>query len=140
MNNNAQHEKLEETLSERYAKPVKVDKSKMKRYATDTPWSSLQRRRPDLSKGRYNLQDSYLAVLCADAIECDIMLRNEASIRGRVIDYDNWSLLIHHEERSYLIFKSGIMALIPLEQVKYSAKPEPYRDRLFAEPNYEYYS
>lgn len=88
------------------------------------------------SRGRYNLQDQFLAELASKQTHCDIMLRNEASLRGKIIDYDNWSLLVQKEEKSYLIFKSGIMALIPLEDVVYepggprqdvmwAAEPEP---------------
>lgn len=95
---------------------------------------NYDRQRPGYSNpGRYNLQDQFLAALCEHGVECDLMLRNEASLRGRVIDYDNWSLLIDKEDKSYLIFKSGIMALVPLENVKYDPSAHSDSGREVAE-------
>lgn len=100
---------------------------------------SYDRQRPAYSSpGRYNLQDQFLAALCEHEVECDLMLRNEASLRGRVIDYDNWSLLIDKENKSYLIFKSGIMALVPLENVKYNPSAHSHAGRAVAEQPADY--
>ena len=70
--------------------------------------------------------------------ECDLMLRNEASLRGKVIDFDNWSLLLEREGKHYLIFKSGIMALIPLEDVNYTPSENFASGRVVAEKQANY--
>lgn len=88
--------------------------------------------------GRYNLQDQFLAALCDNGVECDLMLRNEANLRGKVVDYDNWSLLIDKDDKSYLIFKSGIMALIPLDDVKYNSADSNRYGREIAEAHGDY--
>ncbi len=66
------------------------------------------------SDKRKSLQDEFLTQCIMEEIEVDIFLRNESVRAGKVLAYDNWSVLISDSQsKQYLMFKSAIMGIIP---------------------------
>ncbi len=89
----------------------------------ERPVSSKRIPRRDLNRESYashsgdkrSLQDQFLTEAIASGVSCDVYLKNESVRHGVISAYDNWSLLLHAEGKQYLIFKSGIMSIIPSE-------------------------
>lgn len=89
---------------------------------------------------RKSLQDEFLSQCIVQEINVDIFLRNESIRTGRVIDYDNWSVLIETEEKQYLLFKSAIMGIIPQHYLLIENAKDPSYQRVAEEHSaYNFY-
>ncbi len=72
-----------------------------------------------------NLQDRFLSAVKDNKTTLDVYLKNESLRRGRILDYDNWTILLYADDKYYLLFKSAIMSIIPLGEVYVKGIPKP---------------
>lgn len=70
-----------------------------------------------------NLQDSYLSACISERIVVDIYLQTEGSQRGVIEAFDNWVILFRTDKRHYLIYKTAISLLAPVDAAKEVAMP-----------------
>lgn len=70
-----------------------------------------------------NLQDSYLSACISERIVVDIYLQTESSQRGIIEAFDNWVILFRTDKRHYLIYKTAISLLAPVDAAKEVAMP-----------------
>ncbi|NCC82558.1 MAG: hypothetical protein EOM03_00290 [Clostridia bacterium] len=93
------------------------------------------------STERKSLQDQFLLAAIASRLDVDIYLKNESVRRGQIADYDNWSVLLYSEGKQYLLFKSGIMGIIPTGSLVLEGETFPFLPTRVAEadsPGYSY--
>ncbi len=64
----------------------------------------------------FSTQDIFLCDCIKNKVRVDILMKNDSLRTGRIESYDNWSLLLSYEDKKCLLFKSGIIAIIPHEQ------------------------
>lgn len=76
------------------------------------------------------LQDRFMAAMKNEKATLDVYLKNESIRRGRLLDYDNWTILLYADEKYYLLFKSAIMSIIPLQEVMIEGIPQPDKSPL----------
>ncbi|TFH43124.1 MAG: RNA chaperone Hfq [Chrysiogenales bacterium] len=69
----------------------------------------------------YNLQDHFLNTARKEKIELNIYLVNGVPIRGRVLSFDNFTLLMEVEKKHNLIYKHAVSTIVP-------SRPIPYKD------------
>lgn len=85
-------------------------------------------KKPNPSFGEFhNLQDEFLAAAINQEVDVDIFLRNESVRQGKLLAYDNWSVLLASSGKQYLLFKSAIMGIIPRNYVQMNI-PEELND------------
>lgn len=70
-----------------------------------------------------NLQDNYLSACISERIVVDIYLQTEGSQRGIIEAFDNWVILFKTDKRHYLIYKTAISLLTPVDAAKAVTMP-----------------
>ena len=73
-----------------------------------------------MSKQTKNLQDIFLNAAKKEKAPITVYLVNGVPIKGKVLSYDNFTILIEVDKKQNLIYKHAISTIIPL-------KPIPYR-------------
>ncbi len=68
-----------------------------------------------------NLQDHFLNIARKDKIEINIFLVNGVPIKGRVLSFDNFTILLEVDKRQNLIYKHAMSTIVP-------SRPIPYKD------------
>jgi len=74
-----------------------------------------------MSKQLNNLQDIFLNYTRKNKTDITIFLVNGVPIKGRVLSFDNFTILIEVDKRQNLIYKHAISTMVP-------AKLVPFRD------------
>jgi len=74
-----------------------------------------------MSKPLNNLQDIFLNYTRKNKTEITIFLVNGVPIKGRVLSFDNFTILIEVDKKQNLIYKHAISTMVP-------GKPVPFRD------------
>ncbi|HNW27142.1 MAG TPA: RNA chaperone Hfq [Spirochaetota bacterium] len=68
-----------------------------------------------------NLQDHFLNTARKEKIDINIYLVNGVPIKGKVLSFDNFTILMEVEKRQNLIYKHAVSTIVPL-------RPIPYKD------------
>lgn len=68
-----------------------------------------------------NLQDIFLNNARKERCDITVYLVNGVPIKGRVLSFDNFTLLIEVDKKQNMIYKHAISTIVP-------SKPVPYRD------------
>jgi host factor-I protein len=68
-----------------------------------------------------NLQDHFLNTARKEKIEIGIYLVNGVPIKGRVLSFDNFTILMEVEKRQNLIYKHAVSTIVP-------SRPIPYKE------------
>ncbi|EUJ17244.1 RNA-binding protein Hfq [Listeria aquatica FSL S10-1188] len=66
-----------------------------------------------MSKGGQALQDQYLNQLRKEKILATVFLTNGFQLRGRVVSFDNFTVLLDVEGKQQLVFKHAISTFSP---------------------------
>lgn len=70
-------------------------------------------------KNTNNLQDIFINNARKEKVELTVFLMNGVPIRGRVISFDNYTLLIEVDKKQNLIFKHAISTIVPTKPIPY---------------------
>jgi host factor-I protein len=68
-----------------------------------------------------NLQDHFLNTARKEKIEINIYLINGVPIRGKVLSFDNFTILLEVDKKQNLIYKHAVSTVLP-------ARPIPYKE------------
>ncbi|MDY6968789.1 MAG: RNA chaperone Hfq [Spirochaetota bacterium] len=71
-----------------------------------------------------NLQDILLNAIRKEKLDITIYLINGVPIKGKLLSYDNFTILIEIEKKQNLIFKHAISTIVPSKPVQYRLDPE----------------
>lgn len=74
-----------------------------------------------MTKQAKNLQDLFLSTARKEKMMITIYLMNGVPIKGKVLAYDNFTILIEVDKKQNLIYKHAISTILPV-------KPIPYRN------------
>jgi len=66
-----------------------------------------------------NLQDHFLNTARKEKIEINIYLVNGVPIKGKVLSFDNFTILMEVEKRQNLIYKHAVSTMVPLRPIPY---------------------
>ncbi|MGU3763528.1 RNA chaperone Hfq [Listeria monocytogenes] len=70
-----------------------------------------------MKQGGQGLQDYYLNQLRKEKILATVFLTNGFQLRGRVVSFDNFTVLIDVEGKQQLVFKHAISTFSPQKNV-----------------------
>ncbi len=66
-----------------------------------------------------NLQDTFLNAARKDKVEITIYLMNGVPIKGKVISFDSFTILVEVDKKQNLIYKHAISTIMPSKPVQY---------------------
>ena len=66
-----------------------------------------------------NLQDLFLNTSRKEKIEVNIFLMNGVPIKGRVLSFDNYTILMEVEKKQNLIYKHAVSTIVPSKPITY---------------------
>ena len=72
-----------------------------------------------MSKQTKNLQDTFLNAARKDKVEITIYLMNGVPIKGKVISFDSFTILVDVDKKQNLIYKHAISTIMPSKPVQY---------------------
>jgi len=72
-----------------------------------------------MAKQAKNLQDHFLNVARKEKIEINIFLMNGVPIKGRVLSFDNFTVLIEVDKKHNLIYKHAVSTIVPSRPIQY---------------------
>ena len=72
-----------------------------------------------MGKQTKNLQDTFLNAARKDKVEITIYLMNGVPIKGKVISFDSFTILIDVDKKQNLIYKHAISTIMPSKPVQY---------------------
>lgn len=72
-----------------------------------------------MTKQAKNLQDHYLNIARKEKLDITIYLMNGVPIKGRVLSFDNFTILVEVDKKQNLIYKHAVSTLVPSRPVQY---------------------
>jgi host factor-I protein len=72
-----------------------------------------------IAKQTKNLQDNFLNQARKEKMEITIYLMNGVPIKGRVLSFDNFTLLIEVDKRQNMIYKHAVSTIVPIKPLQY---------------------
>ncbi len=66
-----------------------------------------------------NLQDTILNLARKEKLEITIYLVNGVPIKGRVLSFDNFTILIEVDKKQNMIYKHAISTIVPSRPLQY---------------------
>jgi len=76
-------------------------------------------KRVTMGKQTKNLQDTFLNAARKDKVEITIYLMNGVPIKGKVISFDSFTILVEVDKKQNLIYKHAISTIMPSKPVQY---------------------
>ncbi|PJZ68051.1 RNA chaperone Hfq [Leptospira perolatii] len=65
-----------------------------------------------------NIQDQLLNTARKEKMELTIYLLNGVPLKGKVISFDNFTIILEQENRQSLVYKHAISTIIPSKVIK----------------------
>ncbi|HOF13573.1 MAG TPA: RNA chaperone Hfq [Spirochaetota bacterium] len=72
-----------------------------------------------MGKQTKNLQDTFLNAARKDKVEITIYLMNGVPIKGKVISFDSFTILVEVDKKQNLIYKHAVSTIMPSKPVQY---------------------
>ncbi|HDP80707.1 MAG TPA: RNA chaperone Hfq [Spirochaetes bacterium] len=66
-----------------------------------------------------NLQDNILNLTRKEKLEITIYLMNGVPIKGRVLSFDNFTILVEVDKKQNMIYKHAISTIVPSKPLQY---------------------
>ncbi len=66
-----------------------------------------------------NLQDNILNLARKEKLEITIYLMNGVPIKGRVLSFDNFTILVEVDKKQNMIYKHAISTIVPSKPLQY---------------------
>jgi host factor-I protein len=73
-----------------------------------------------MTKQITNLQDSFLNLSRKEKIALTIYLVNGVPIKGRVLSFDNFTILLEVDKKQNLIYKHAVSTILPSKPIPYT--------------------
>ncbi|MCE9500799.1 MAG: RNA chaperone Hfq [Leptospira sp.] len=65
-----------------------------------------------------NIQDHILNTARKDKIELTVYLLNGVPLKGKVVSFDNFTLILENDGKQHLVYKHAISTIIPQKLIK----------------------
>ncbi|HHT45679.1 MAG TPA: RNA chaperone Hfq [Firmicutes bacterium] len=70
-----------------------------------------------MSKGSFNLQDSFLNQIRKENMLTTIFLINGYQIKGNIRSFDNFTILLDVDGKQQLVYKHAVSTIIPVRNI-----------------------
>jgi host factor-I protein len=71
-----------------------------------------------------NLQDTMLNIVRKDRVDVTIYLTNGVPLQGRVVSFDNFTILLEIDRRQNMIYKHAVSTVVPHSPVNLKDEEE----------------
>lgn len=72
-----------------------------------------------------NIQDQLLNTARKEKIDLTIYLLNGVPLKGRVVSFDNFTIVLENETKQNLIYKHAISTIIPAKPIRFHVEEAP---------------
>jgi len=72
-----------------------------------------------MTKQLSGLQDVFLNTARKERIDITVFLMNGVPIKGRVLSFDNFTILLEVDKKHNLVYKHAVSTIVPLKPVQY---------------------
>jgi host factor-I protein len=72
-----------------------------------------------------NIQDQLLNTARKDKIDLTIYLLNGVPLKGRVVSFDNFTIVLENESKQNLVYKHAISTIIPAKPIRLHTEELP---------------
>lgn len=72
-----------------------------------------------MTKSYSSLQDQFLNAIRKEKVDLTIFLVNGVPLRGRVLSFDNFTILLEIDKKQNLIYKHAVSTMVPARPVQY---------------------
>lgn len=75
-----------------------------------------------------NIQDQLLNTARKEKIDLTIYLLNGVPLKGRVVSFDNFTIILENDTKQNLVYKHAISTIIPAKPVRFHVMEENTKD------------
>jgi host factor-I protein len=79
----------------------------------------IKKQEETMVKQTKNLQDNFLNLARKEKMEITIYLMNGVPIKGRVLSFDNFTILVEVDKKQNMIYKHAVSTIVPLKPLQY---------------------
>ncbi|TGM52184.1 RNA chaperone Hfq [Leptospira vanthielii] len=72
-----------------------------------------------------NIQDQLLNTARKEKIDLTIYLLNGVPLKGKVVSFDNFTIILENESKQNLVYKHAISTIIPAKPIKLHSEETP---------------
>ncbi len=72
-----------------------------------------------MAKQTKNLQDAFLNLARKEKMDITIYLMNGVPLKGRVLSFDNFTVLIEVDKKQNMIYKHAVSTIVPMRPLQY---------------------
>ncbi len=72
-----------------------------------------------MAKQTKNLQDAFLNLARKEKMDITIYLMNGVPLKGRVLSFDNFTVLIEVDKKQNMIYKHAVSTIVPVRPLQY---------------------
>lgn len=72
-----------------------------------------------------NIQDQLLNTARKEKIDLTIYLLNGVPLKGRVVSFDNFTIILENETKQNLVYKHAISTIIPQKPIRFHVEEPP---------------
>lgn len=80
-----------------------------------------------MGRGPTNIQDTFLNLCRRDGTRCIIYLTNGVQLRGVILGFDNFTILLEEDHKQQIVYKHAITTVQPMRRIPdvFDAAREP---------------
>jgi host factor-I protein len=71
-----------------------------------------------------NLQDVYINNARKEKVDITVFLMNGVPIKGKILSFDNFTILMEVDKKQNLIYKHAVSTIVPIKPIPYSEVEE----------------
>ncbi|PJZ84941.1 RNA chaperone Hfq [Leptospira harrisiae] len=72
-----------------------------------------------------NIQDQLLNTARKEKIDLTIYLLNGVPLKGKVVSFDNFTIILENDNKQNLVYKHAISTIIPAKPIKLHSEETP---------------
>ena len=72
-----------------------------------------------MTKQTINLQDNFLNLARKEKMDLTIYLMNGVPIKGRVLSFDSFTILVEVDKKQNMIYKHAVSTIVPSRPLQY---------------------
>lgn len=73
-----------------------------------------------MQKQVHNLQDVYINNARKEKVDITVFLMNGVPIKGKILSFDNFTILMEVDKKQNLIYKHAVSTIVPVKPIPYT--------------------
>jgi len=72
-----------------------------------------------------NVQETFLNLCRKERVRCIVYLVNGVQLRGQILAFDNFTLLMEDEQKQQMVYKHAVTTVQPMQRIPYPSGGDP---------------